>query len=59
MEVEIMKEFYISPELNVVCFASTQNLANLDFGTLLGGSGSGNTDPASINDNDIDIDLGL
>ena len=42
-----MKERYIAPEVEVLCFAPVENLAtDIDFGDLIGGGGgTGSTLP--------------
>ena len=41
-----MKELYIAPEVEVLCFAPMEKLAtDIDFGDLIGGGGSGSTLP--------------
>ena len=57
-----MKEYYISPVLNVICFASVERLANdeelLEIGTMTDISTYGAKEPgASIEDEDFGLDI--
>lgn len=58
-----MKELYIAPEVEVLCFAPVENLAtDIDFGDLIGGGsggGSGSQLPGVDKDSgDVIIPLG-
>lgn len=57
-----MKELYISPVLNVLCFAPVERLANISFDDLLeaaGGAGL-NRDPSNpASDGEDDLPVGL
>ena len=53
-----MKELYIAPELNVICFAPVERLANegeVFFGTLL--DASGHKESAGVQAGDLELDL--
>lgn len=55
-----MKELYISPELELICLAAEERLANeadaeFDFDTLLGEGKDGNA--VTPSDSDIDVPL--
>jgi len=52
-----MKELYIAPELNVLCFAPSEKLANISFDNLLASGEKGEAVVPS--DTDISIDLTL
>ena len=56
-----MKELYIAPELNVICFAPVERLAangEINFDDLLDAAGGWQPDGASRDEQaDLDIDL--
>lgn len=57
-----MKELYVSPELNIVCFAPVERLANgedpLKIDLLMDVSTYGANEPgASIEDDDFGLDI--
>ena len=56
-----MKELYIAPELNVVCFAPVERLAangEINFDDLLDAAGGWQPEGASRDENgDLDLDL--
>lgn len=58
----MMKELYISPVLNVLCFAPVERLANISFGDLLEAGGitgdATQKDEASV-EGDKDLPLGI
>lgn len=55
IEVKIMKEIYVAPEANLVCFEANEKLANIiDFDKLLNLSG-GKGDAVTPSDGDINI----
>jgi len=53
-----MKELYISPVLNVLCFAPVERLASgtINFDDLLAAGGNA-SEASRDNENDLDIDL--
>lgn len=55
-----MKELYIAPELNVICFAPVERLAvdgEIEMDTLLDVSGDGAVESAGRENGDLDLDL--
>lgn len=56
----MMKEFYISPELKLLCFAAGQKLASVNFDDLLNpGTNNGPAQEANPSDTDIPMDINL
>jgi hypothetical protein len=56
IEVKIMKEIYVAPEANLVCFEATEKLAKIiDFDELLQIGGGGQGDAVTPSDGDINI----
>lgn len=55
-----MKELYIAPELNVLCFAPVERLAvdgEINFDILQDVSGEGPAESAGRENGDLDLDL--
>ena len=54
-----MKELYIAPEVEVLCFAPVENLAtDIDFGDLIGGGGGSTLPGVDKESGDVIIPLG-
>ena len=55
-----MKEFYIAPELELLCLAPAERIAEetigaeVEFEEVLGAAGSG---PSTIPDEDVELDI--
>ena len=55
-----MKELYISPELNVICFAPVERLANSDDQLAIGSSRTINTYGGEESCTDVEVgDFGI
>lgn len=50
-----MKELYISPELEILCFAPVENLASVTIPTFEGGNSGGVSTGEVTNDHDYTI----
>ncbi len=62
IEVNIMKELYIAPEVELLCMVSAEQIAETDytipFNDFMGGGGGGGQDEGVLpSDGDVDIDI--